>query len=228
MFPEPAEEHGLPISRQLNSKLTSPDGDAQRGKRDGGGWNHRHSDNGNEGTGKPPKRYGKPPVEDQLKIDIAAAKKAELIRASGLDNIEVFAKNTGLSIKKAERLKSHLFLNEYELCHYDQQGLYYYYSRLTPDSEVVYAFAKAQEGELNGEGKKWFKQLARHELVEKRLMDSGKHSYRHPNSWDGTKFTGDPPGAHDLAPDQPAFGTFPGYEENVAKFYNLKRGELYD
>ncbi|EPY11657.1 hypothetical protein SAMN04488689_107159 [Paenibacillus sp. cl6col] len=58
-------------------------------------------------------------------------------------------------------------------------------------------------------------------------MESG-HNYRHPNSWDGTKFTNDPPGAHDLAPKQPEFGSFPGYEENVAKFYNLKWSELYD
>lgn len=52
-----------------------------------------------------------------------------------------------------------MFLNEYELCHYDQQGLYYYKSRLTPDPEVVYAFTKAQAGELTPQDKDWFKQL---------------------------------------------------------------------
>lgn len=90
-----------------------------------------------------------------------------MIRASGLDNIEQLAKNTGLSVEEAKNLKSHMFLNEYELCHYDQQGLYYYKSRLTPDSEVVYAFTKAQTGELTPQGKEWFKQLAAHELAEK-------------------------------------------------------------
>ncbi|WP_339267583.1 hypothetical protein NYE54_27295 [Paenibacillus sp. FSL K6-1330] len=179
------------------------------------------------GAGQAPKRFGEPPVETKLKIDIATEKKAELIRASGLDNIEQLAKNTGLSVEEAKNLKSHMFLNEYELCHYDQQGLYYYKSRLTPDSEVVYAFTKAQTGELTPQGKEWFKQLAAHELAEKKLMESGL-SYRHPDSWDGMKFTNDPPGAHDLAPKQPDFGSFPGYEEDVAKFYNLKWSELYD
>ncbi|WP_236346222.1 hypothetical protein [Paenibacillus plantiphilus] len=182
---------------------------------------------GTDGSGNVPKRYGEPPVETKLKIDIAAEKKAELIRVSGLDNIEVFAKNTGLSIEEAKNLKSHMFLNEYELCHFDQQGLYYYKSRLTPDSEVVYAFTKAQEGELTQQGKEWFKKLAAHELAEKKLMESGLN-YRHPDSWDGMKFTSDPPGAHDLAPKQPEFGSFPGYEEDVAKFYNIKWRELYD
>jgi len=109
-----------------------------------------------EGTVKALKRFEEPPVETKLKIDIATEKKAELIRASGLDNNE-----------EAKNLKSHMFLNEYELCHYDQHGLYYYKSRLTPDSEVVYAFTKAQVGELTPQGKEWFKQLAAHELAEK-------------------------------------------------------------
>ncbi|MNI59723.1 hypothetical protein D3C73_1149000 [compost metagenome] len=120
-----------------------------------------------------------------------------------------------------------MFLNEYELCHYDQQGLYYYTSKLTPDSEVIYAFTKAQAGELDTKGKEWFKQLAAHELAEKELMESGLN-YRNPDTWDGNKFTNIPPGAHDLAPKQPDFGSFPGYEENVASFYNLKWSELYD
>ncbi|AIQ46217.1 hypothetical protein R70723_10220 [Paenibacillus sp. FSL R7-0273] len=179
------------------------------------------------GTRQAPKRFGEPPIEPKLKIDVATENKAEMIRANGLDNIEEFAKNTGLSFEEAKNLKSHMFLNEYELCHYDQKGLYYYKSRLTPDSEVVYAFTKAQTGELTPQGKGWFKQLAAHELAEKKLMESGL-SYRHPDSWEGMKFSNDPPGAHDLAPKQPDFGSFPGYEENVAKFYNLRWSELYD
>ncbi|WP_405157640.1 hypothetical protein [Paenibacillus sp. FSL H8-0283] len=168
-----------------------------------------------EGTGKDTKRYGDPPEEEfKFKIEIAAEKKAEEIRSTGLKDIEDFAKNTGLELQDAIDLKSHLFLNKYDLPAYDEKGLYFYKTRLTPDPEVIYAYHKVLDGELTPDQKKWFQQLKAHELDEKARMDSGEEYYRHPGSWDFESKTwkSKPPGAHDNAVPQPEFGTFPGYK----------------
>lgn len=65
------------------------------------------------------------------------------------------------------------------------------------------------------EGKAWFRQLANHELGERQLMAKGI-PYRNPAAWDSNlgSFGSKPPGAHDLAPKQPNYGTFPGFEPN--------------
>jgi hypothetical protein len=184
-----------------------------------------------EGMGKDIRRYADPPPEEiKFNSDVAAEKKAEEIRNTGLKNIESFAKNIGLELHEAIELKSHLFLNKYDLPAYDEKGLYFYKTRLTPDPEVVYAFHKAVEGELTSDQKKWFLQLKAHELDEKARMDSEKEYYRHPESWDfeSRSWKSIPPGAHDNAVAQPEFGTFPGYKEESAKFYKIKKGDEYD
>ncbi|WP_432749740.1 hypothetical protein [Paenibacillus amylolyticus] len=189
------------------------------------------SDLETEGTGKDTKRYGDPPEEEfKFKIEIAAEKKAEEIRSRGLKDIEDFAKNTGLELQDAIDLKSHLFLNKYDLPAYDEKGLYFYKTRLTPDPEVIYAYHKVLDGELTPDQKKWFQQLKAHELDEKARMDSGEEYYRHPGSWDFESKTwkSKPPGAHDNAVPQPEFGTFPGYKEESSRFYKIKKGDEYE
>ncbi|WP_143276655.1 hypothetical protein [Brevibacillus brevis] len=151
-----------------------------------------------------------------------------MVRAWSDKDIEVFSRNTGLSIDKATRLREHLFLNEYDLPWYDEKGLYYYKSRLTPDSEVVYIFMKSLEGEFNQKQKAWFEQLAKHELEEIDFMEDG-FDYRNPDSWNGKDgFNPYPPGAHEMASDQPDFGTFPGYEQEFYKFYGIRMGDEWD
>ncbi|CAI6084110.1 hypothetical protein PAECIP112173_04182 [Paenibacillus sp. JJ-100] len=181
-----------------------------------------------DGTGGLPRRYGEPPKISKLKIDLKAEKKANEIRDWSYKDVQEFSHNTGLNLQDANDLLSHMFLKEYDLPWYDGKGLYYYKSKLTPDSEVIFAFHKAIEGELTLEQKKWFLKLKEHELEEKKLMESGK-DYRNPNAWNGKDgFNPDPPGAHELAPEQPKFGTFPGYINGLNKFYGIKVGEEWD
>ncbi|WP_143067107.1 hypothetical protein [Paenibacillus sp. OK076] len=153
-------------------------------------------------TMKTPKRYGEPPVHQKYKIDKVAERKADEVREWSKEDIQEFSRNTGLNIQDSINLRSHMFLNEYDLPWYDNKGLYYYKSKLTPDSEVVYAFHKALEGNLTLEQKKWFSQLAAHELEEQKLMNMGK-DYRNPKAWNGKDgFNPYPPGAHEMAPAQ--------------------------
>ncbi|MCG7376406.1 hypothetical protein MH215_05330 [Paenibacillus sp. ACRSA] len=119
------------------------------------------------GTGDIPKRYGEPPVVSKLKIDLKTEEKANEVRNWSAKDVQDFSHNIGLNLQEANDLLSHMFLKEYDLPWYDDKGLYYYKSKLTPDSEVVFAFHKAVEGELTWDQKKWFNKLKDHELEEK-------------------------------------------------------------
>jgi hypothetical protein len=85
--------------------------------------------------------------------------------------------------------------------------------RFIADDEIAYAWKTAQKGELSVEQRAWFKQLAEHELAERKLMATGQ-KYRTLESWNQEKgrYDGFPPGAHENAPKQPS-NAFPGYEE---------------
>ena len=134
------------------------------------------------------------------------------IRNSGLDDIADVARNTGLSIDEVTELKKHLFLVKHQL---PMEGGYV--SKLdyfTADEEIAYAWSQAQIKDLSPSQKSWFRQLCDHELEERKLMyGDNPIMYRNIDSWNGTKYTDTPPGAHDLASAQPEFGTFEGFEE---------------
>ena len=76
----------------------------------------------------------------------------------------------------------------------------------TPDIEIGFIQKMAQKGELNSKQKQWLQEIAQHELTESELMKHG-HPYKDPDQyslkWD--RFDSKPPGAHDLASQQPKF-----------------------
>ncbi|CAH1224537.1 WXG100 family type VII secretion target [Paenibacillus sp. JJ-223] len=92
------------------------------------------------------------------------------IRKSGLDDISTVAKNTGLSEQEIIDMKKHLFLDTHKL---SILGSPYKEQYFQADPDIAHVWKKAQNGELTADQKKWFKQLADHEITEKKLMDSG-------------------------------------------------------
>ncbi|AIQ11270.1 hypothetical protein [Paenibacillus durus] len=163
------------------------------------------------GTGElPPLKPVEPrgePIEfvPAFKQEEIALKTYERLRATGLDmqEIEVFARNTGLSVEEAKQLKTHLFLTKHVNMPDHVGGKYYYEGYFDPDIGIAYGWEKALKGELPPDEKAWFRQLADHELAESKLMQEGV-VYRKIESWDPVdNLTGDPPGAHDLAPPPP-------------------------
>ena len=133
------------------------------------------------------------------------------IRNVGMDDISTVARNTGLSVDDVTKLKNHLFFDEHLLP--QDGGQAFRLMRFEADDEIAYAWKVAQQGELTSAQKTWFQQLKNHELGERALMDQGI-PYRYLESWDPVRgfFTGSPKGAHELAPVQPAYGTFPGFD----------------
>ncbi|MGO4786535.1 hypothetical protein AB4124_03695 [Paenibacillus sp. 2KB_20] len=138
------------------------------------------------------------PIVKQEKL---AQKTYDRLRGSGLDmnELEVFSKNTGLSLDEAIELKKHLFLTEHVNMPDTVSGKYYYTGYFHPDMHIAYGWEKALKGELEP------RQLADHELAESKLMQDGI-PYRKIESWNPKEgLTGRPPnqGAHDLAPPPP-------------------------
>ncbi|OME90037.1 MULTISPECIES: hypothetical protein [Paenibacillus] len=122
-----------------------------------------------------------------------------------MNELEVFSKNTGLSLDEAIELKKHLFLTEHVNMPDTVSGKYYYTGYFHPDMHIAYGWEKALKGELAPNEKAWFRQLADHELAESKLMQDGI-PYRKIESWNPKEgLTGRPPiqGAHDLAPPPP-------------------------
>lgn len=162
-------------------------------------------------TPKPLEPRGKPlkqPIE--FKQEEIALKTYERLRATGLDKkeIETFAKNTGLSVEEAIQLKTHIFLTKHVNLADWKNGKYYYEGYFDVDIHIAYGWELALKRELTAEEKAWFRQLADHELAESKMMQEGL-PYRDIRSFEeGKGLTGNPPGAHDLAPPQP--GDFPG------------------
>ncbi|MET1256375.1 hypothetical protein [Aliikangiella maris] len=91
-------------------------------------------------------------------------------------------------------------------------------SRFTADPEIAFAWETAQTTKLTASQQSYFKQLAGHELGERQFMAQGI-PYRNPQSWDPEfqMFNPPPPGAHDLAPAQPNWGTFDGFMDYFNK-----------
>ncbi|GIO95288.1 hypothetical protein J14TS5_03740 [Paenibacillus lautus] len=122
-----------------------------------------------------------------------------------MNELEVFSKNTGLSLNEAIELKKHLFLTEHVNMPDTVSGKYYYTGYLHPDMHIAFGWEKALKGELAPNEKDWFRQLADHELAESKLMQDGI-PYRKIESWNLKEgLTARPPnqGAHDLAPPPP-------------------------
>ncbi|MDC0763046.1 hypothetical protein POF51_20215 [Brevibacillus sp. AG] len=145
----------------------------------------------------------------------------EKIRNNGLDDVNEVSKNTGTDIEKIIELKKHLFLEKHQIP--KAGGILIKTEYFSPDDEIAYLWSLAQKREFTEEQKAWFKQLLDHELKERDLMmgKEGKkpEPYRRLDSWSDTleQFTGNPKGAHEKAPPQPDYGTFPGFDPS--KYY---------
>ena len=138
----------------------------------------------------------------------------EKLRASGLDMQEIgtFARNTGMTVDEAIKLKKHLFLTKHVNLADHVNGKYYYEGYFDPDLSIAYGWEKALKGELSLEEKEWFRQLKEHELDESIRMNNGE-PYRKIESYDPVEgMTGDPPGAHDNAKKPP--GNYPDPDFN--------------
>ncbi|MGM1022727.1 MAG: WXG100 family type VII secretion target [Bacillota bacterium] len=147
--------------------------------------------------------------------DTFAEAEYQSIRNLKMKDIEEVARNTSLSIDEIRTMKKHLFFGKHEVP--QPGGLEFRLERFTADDEIAFAWKTAQKGELSPEQKMWFKQLAEHELTERKLMTEGQ-KYRTLESWNQEKGTyeGYPPGAHENAPSQPN-KPFPGYEDYYFK-----------
>jgi hypothetical protein len=132
------------------------------------------------------------------------------IRSSRMEDIASISENTGLSFAESTTLKKHIFFGRHALP--GDGGMGIKLSRFAADDEIAFAWQAAQKGTTTPEGRAWFRQLADHELGERNLMAKGI-PYRNPDAWDARlkAFRSSPPGAHDLAPQQPKYGTFPGF-----------------
>ncbi|AKG36439.1 contractile injection system protein, VgrG/Pvc8 family [Paenibacillus durus] len=163
------------------------------------------------GTGQD-KRFTGAGMKDYDKV---AEAEYESIRNLKMNDIEDVARNTGLSVDEIRTMKKHLFFGKHEIP--QPGGLEFKLERFAPDDEIAFAWKTAQKRDLSAEQKEWFKQLAEHELTERKLMAEGQ-KYRTRESWNGEKgtFDGYPPGAHENAPSQPNT-SFPGYEEYYFK-----------
>ena len=144
-------------------------------------------------------------------IDEVAESAYGSIRALGLSDISTVAKNTGLTTEQITNLKNHLFLERHLIA--QKGGLLKKLEYFTADDEIAYAWQCAQKGELSTAQKDWFQKLANHELTERSYMQQGME-YRTLESWDTVNktFKYDPiNNAHDKAPRQPDYATFPGF-----------------
>ncbi|WP_434748736.1 WXG100 family type VII secretion target [Paenibacillus amylolyticus] len=143
--------------------------------------------------------------------DKVAEMEYESIRQTKMHDIKDVAANTGLSVDEIRAMKKHLFFGKHQVP--QPGGKEFKMERFIADDEIAYAWKTAQKGELSVEQKSWFKQLADHELVERKLMAQGQ-KYRTLESWNPItgRYDGFPPGAHENAPKQPR-ASFPGYEE---------------
>ncbi|MFG0212812.1 hypothetical protein ACFU8X_06895 [Brevibacillus porteri] len=130
------------------------------------------------------------------------------IRKLGLSDVEDVARNTGMDTEDIMALKKHLFLEKHEVP--QSGGILVKYQHFNPDEEIAYVWSLAQKQKLTSEQSSWFKQLADHELAESKLMKGEnkkkkKYPYLELSAWSDEleKYTGDPPGAHDMAPPPP-------------------------
>ncbi len=131
------------------------------------------------------------------------------IRASYRGDIDQVSRATGIGRAEIIMLKRHLFYGKHLQA--EDGGRAFIRSRFVADSEIAYAWQLAQRQDLTGLQKQWFRQLVNHELGERVLMGWGVN-YKQAAAWSSKgRWTGNPPGAHDLAPPAPRFGTFPGY-----------------
>ncbi|MDY8025132.1 contractile injection system protein, VgrG/Pvc8 family [Paenibacillus polymyxa] len=154
--------------------------------------------------------------EFQEKEYKAASKDYDDIRSVGMTDIEQVAKNTGMTIEEIMAMKQHMFFDTHKIP-LDNQS--YRVGHFTPDLEVGFIWKEAQKGELDPKQKKWFQELAKHELTESEKMKQG-YPYKNPGSYrkDSDDFGSDPPGAHDVASDQPSFelpGAYDYYSKKV-------------
>ena len=154
--------------------------------------------------------------EFQEKEYKAASKDYDDIRSVGMTDIEQVAKNTGMIIEEIRAMKQHMFFDTHNIP-LDNQS--YRVGHFTPDLEVGFIWKEAQKGELDPKQKKWFQELAKHELTESEKMKQG-YPYKNPGSYqkDSDDFGSDPPGAHDVASDQPSFelpGAYDYYSKKV-------------
>lgn len=118
---------------------------------------------GNKGTEKTSLPKPKPveprgkPIEfiPAFKQEELALKTYEKLRATGLDmkEIETFAQNTGLSVKEAEQLKTHLILTKHVNLPDHMYGKYYYEGYFDPNIDIAHGWEKALKGELSPEEK---------------------------------------------------------------------------
>lgn len=92
------------------------------------------------------------------------------IRKMGLEDVDIIAKNTGLSRQEVIELKLHLFLTTHPLSHEGQPLKELYFQA---DPEIAYGWNKALQGELLQDEKDWFRELANHELTESKYMKEG-------------------------------------------------------
>ncbi|WP_241566857.1 hypothetical protein [Hahella sp. KA22] len=140
------------------------------------------------------------------------------IRGAYLDDVPIVSTNAGLSIQETTALKKHLFFGKHNL---PLDDVRWELKRFAADDEIAHAWELAQKQELTAGQKEWFRQLSDHELGERVLMSQGV-PYRNPAAWDASalggagRFNSTPPGAHDLAPPQPDWGSFPGFEDTLS------------
>nr|WP_238808335.1 hypothetical protein [Paenibacillus sp. EKM212P] len=118
--------------------------------------------------------------------DTFAEAEYQSIRNIKMKDIEEVAQNTGLSVDEIRAMKKHLFFGKHEVP--QPGGIEFRLERFTADDEIAFAWKTAQKGELSPEQKTWFKQLAEHELTERKLMAEGQ-KYRTLESWNQEKGT---------------------------------------
>ncbi|MGG1618401.1 hypothetical protein [Paenibacillus sp. NRS-1781] len=204
----------VPHSKGAGSKV-SPERQKQIDALESGEYSGKNT-KGTEKTSLPKPKSVEPrgePIEfiPAFKQEVLALKTYEKLRATGLDmkEIETFARNTGLSVKEAEQLKTHLILTKHVNLPDHMYGKYYYEGYFDPNIDIAHGWERALKGELSPEEKKWFRELTDHELDESKRMQNNE-VYRTIESWDPVEgMTGNPPGAHDNAPKPP--GIYPGF-----------------
>ena len=149
---------------------------------------------------------------DDLSAD--AERRYNRIRAVLMDDVDVVAANTRLTVDEVRAIKQHLFFAEHEL--FDPELGKVTKRRFEAQEEIAFAWELAATRPLAGAEREWFQQLAAHELGELELIAQGL-PFQDPRAWqviDGQwehVWSPDLVGAHELAPRPPKFA-FPGYD----------------
>jgi hypothetical protein len=139
-------------------------------------------------------------------ISSLAEQQYDAIRALRRSDIDAVARNTGLSVEEVTTMKKHLFFGKHK--RFDTGAGKVIRKRFNAQDDIAEAWIKAQNGPLNAQQQKWFRQLADHELAERTMMGQGM-PFQDLSAWQRVNgewihvYREGLQGAHELAPRTP-------------------------